>query len=115
MVTAEMAVALPVLFLLLAAAIGVLQAVGAELRCADAARLVARAAARGDSIADATAQARAAAPRGAKVSIQRSGDMYVVAITAVVGIAGSPLGLGPHWTVSATVRAPAEPDADGTP
>jgi Flp pilus assembly protein TadG len=115
MVTAELAVALPVLFVLLATAIGMLQAVGAELRCADAARLVARAAARGDSITAATAQARAAAPQGAQVSVRRSGDTYVVAVNDAVGVPGPWFGRGPHWSVSATVRAPAEPDSVGTP
>ncbi|MGW4807345.1 TadE family type IV pilus minor pilin [Kitasatospora sp. NPDC004272] len=67
MVTAETAVGLPALVLLVAVLIWGVVAAGAQIRCVDAARVGARAAARGD--ADALAQTVAAAPRGAKVAI----------------------------------------------
>ncbi|MDP9241529.1 MAG: pilus assembly protein, partial [Actinomycetota bacterium] len=47
-VTAELATALPVLVFLLAVALGAVGAVTAQLRCVDAAREGARAAARGE-------------------------------------------------------------------
>ena len=50
MVTAETAVVLPVLLLVLAGAVAAMIVVGAQLRCVDAAREGARAAARGDPI-----------------------------------------------------------------
>ncbi|RKE19923.1 TadE family type IV pilus minor pilin [Streptomyces sp. TLI_171] len=67
MVTAETAVGLPALVLLAAMLTWCVVAAGAQIRCVDAARVGARAAARGD--ADAAALAAAAAPRGAKVAI----------------------------------------------
>ncbi|MFJ1795385.1 TadE family type IV pilus minor pilin [Kitasatospora griseola] len=67
MVTAETAVALPALVLLAAMLIWGVVAAGAQIRCVDAARAGARAAARGDS--DAAAVAAAAAPPGAKVTV----------------------------------------------
>ncbi|HJX42614.1 MAG TPA: TadE family type IV pilus minor pilin, partial [Geodermatophilus sp.] len=48
MVTAETAVVLPVLLLVLAAVVAAVVVVGAQLRCVDAAREGARAAARGE-------------------------------------------------------------------
>ncbi|OKJ16914.1 TadE family type IV pilus minor pilin [Kitasatospora sp. CB01950] len=66
-VTAETAVALPALVLLAAMLIWGVVAAGAQIRCVDAARSGARAAARGDG--DAAAVAAAAAPKGAKVAV----------------------------------------------
>src|SRR5688500_20233283 len=54
MVTAETAVVLPVLLLVLAGAVAAVTVVGAQLRCVDAAREGARAAARGESVAEVT-------------------------------------------------------------
>ena len=51
MVTAETAVVLPVLLLVLAGAVAAVTVVGAQLRCVDAAREGARAAARGEDVA----------------------------------------------------------------
>ncbi|MFI1523369.1 TadE family type IV pilus minor pilin [Kitasatospora cineracea] len=78
MVTAETAVGLPALVLLAAMLTWGVVAAGAQIRCVDAARVGARAAARGD--ADALAQATAAAPRGAKVAI----DLGATAARATV-------------------------------
>jgi hypothetical protein len=111
MATAEMAVAMPSLVVVLAAAVGLLHAVGAELRCADAARLAARAAARGEPAAAVVAQARAAAPAGSTVSVTRKGDTYDVSVTARLGIPGPWSGSGPHWEVSGAASGPAEPDS----
>jgi Flp pilus assembly protein TadG len=50
MVTAETAVVLPVLLLVLAGAVAAVTVVGAQMRCVDAAREAARAAARGEPV-----------------------------------------------------------------
>src|SRR3954454_15917019 len=72
-VTAEFAVALPAVVVVLAVAMSAVAAATAQMRCVDAARAGARAVARGDSTTSATAVARAAAPKGSSVRIQRSG------------------------------------------
>ena len=58
MVTAETAVVLPVLLLVLAGAVAAVTVVGAQLRCVDAAREGARAAARGEDVATVRALVR---------------------------------------------------------
>ena len=106
--TAELAVALPVLALLLVVALTAVAAVTAQLRCVDAAREAARAAARGSS--DATAAGRRAAPAGAAVTVDSGGER----VRAVVRVRITPLGgwlPGPE--VSATAEAEAEPGEPG--
>jgi hypothetical protein len=83
-VTAETAVVLPVLVVVLAAALWVLAAVGAQLRCVDAAALAARSAARGDAPAAVAAAGRRLAPDGAQVQVTRSGDEVHVLVQASV-------------------------------
>lgn len=80
MVTAELAVLLPALVLLLVLAVrGV--AVGlASLECADAARAAARAAARGEPRAVAERAGLALAPPGAQVEIAVRGDRVEVVV-----------------------------------
>ncbi|WP_342791806.1 TadE family type IV pilus minor pilin [Kitasatospora atroaurantiaca] len=78
--TAETAVALPALVLLAAMLIWGVVAAAAEIRCVDAARVGARAAARGD--ADAAALAQAAAPAGAAVQVAQDGDTVRVTVEA---------------------------------
>lgn len=91
MVTAETAVVLPVLLLVLAGAVSAVTVVGAQLRCVDAAREAVRAAARGEEPAEVVALARAAAPDGARVTVSGGdGDDVAVTVSAVV----APLGLG---------------------
>lgn len=106
MVTAETAVVLPVLLLVLAAAVAAVVVVGDQLRCVDAAREAARAAARGDPPAAVTAIARRAAPGGARVGVSTSQDDVAVSVTAMV----APLGPLPlHVTLSARAVALREP------
>jgi hypothetical protein len=76
MVTAELAAALPVLLLVLAVAVSAVAVVGARIRLQDAAREVARAAARGDEAAG-RSLASEDAP-GASVDVRRDGDVVVV-------------------------------------
>jgi secretion/DNA translocation related TadE-like protein len=68
-VTAELAVALPSVVMLLAVVAAVAAVVVAQVRCVDAARAGARAAARHDGSSAAVALARLVAPSGARVSV----------------------------------------------
>jgi Flp pilus assembly protein TadG len=101
MVTAETAVVLPVLLLVLAAAVAALLVVGAQLRCVDAAREGVRAATRGDPPAEVTRVAAAAAPSGATVSRAVTGSAVTVTVSAQVRPLG-PLPLRIHVSASAT-------------
>jgi Flp pilus assembly protein TadG len=110
MVTAETAVVLPVLLLVLAGAVAAVVVVGAQLRCVDAAREGARAAARGDEAATVTAVVRGAAPDGAAVTATREGETVRVRVVAEV----APLGPLPlRVEVSAEAVARLEPGVEG--
>ncbi len=91
MVTAETAVVLPVLVLVLAFAVWALACVSAQLRCVDAAREAARLAARGDSPAQVLAWSRTEGPRGARVQVSRQGEQVVVVVTLQVRAFGPAL------------------------
>lgn len=86
MVTAETAAVLPVLALLLAFGLWSISAVGAQLRCIDAAREAARAAARGESQDEVRSDALAAAPVHAAVSVFPASTQVRVVIRAPVGL-----------------------------
>jgi Flp pilus assembly protein TadG len=90
-VTAETALALPVLLAVLAVALWVVTAVTAQLRCADAAAGAARAAARGDDAGDVAALARRLAPEGSAVTVEGRGEEVHVLVRATVGPPGLPL------------------------
>ena len=83
-VTAETALVLPVLVVVLAMAVWVLAAVGAQLRCVDAAAGAARAAARGESSAAVTELGRRLGPDGAVVRVERRGEQVHVHVSAQV-------------------------------
>lgn len=107
-VTAETAMALPGLVVVLATAVWVLSAVGAQLRCVDAAAGAARAAARGESPAAIGELARRLAPEGAVVQVQRRGEqVHVTVATQVRPFPG--LGALPALRVDATSVALVEP------
>ena len=108
MVTAETAVVLPVLLVVLAAALWVLAAVAAQLRCVDAARIGARAAARGDSGSAVVTATAAVAPRGAQVRVVRSGDQVTVLVRAEVRPFGAALAQLPGTPVAASASAVVE-------
>jgi Flp pilus assembly protein TadG len=106
MVTAETAVVLPVLLLVLAAAVAAVTLVGAQLRCVDAAREGARAAARGESSAQVTALVNRAAPDGAVTTVTSEGDEVRVTVSTPI----TPLGPVPlRITVGAQAVALREP------
>ncbi|WP_116449622.1 TadE family type IV pilus minor pilin [Blastococcus litoris] len=107
MVTAETAVVLPVLLLVLAGVVAAVVVVGAQLRCVDAAREGARAAARGEDAASVAALVRRAAPEGAVTRVGTEGEEVRVTVTARI----APLGPVPlRITVSAEAVALLEPD-----
>ncbi|WP_240965134.1 TadE family type IV pilus minor pilin [Streptomyces zingiberis] len=80
-VTAEAAVALPVLALFTVTLLWGLTAAAAQIQCVDAARAGARAAARAEPREVALAAARSAAPRGAEVSLRRTDGLVQVTVT----------------------------------
>jgi hypothetical protein len=81
-VTAEAAVVLPVLVAFALALVWGLLVMSAQIRCVDAARAGARAAARQDPVDAVLAVARATAPRGADVTVGREGDQVRVIVVA---------------------------------
>ncbi|GAB2925078.1 TadE family type IV pilus minor pilin [Streptomyces heilongjiangensis] len=81
-VTAEAAMALPVLVLFAMALVWALLAACAQIQCVDAARSGARAAARQDPPGAVADVARRAAPDGARVSVGRDGDYVRVEVSA---------------------------------
>lgn len=113
-VTAEAALVLPVLLVVLAMAVWVLAAVGAQLRCTDAAGVAARAAARGDSPAAVVGAGQRAAPPGAVVAVSTGTDLVTVRVQAEVRPFGGVLSVLPALRVSGRAVAARE-DAGGVP
>ncbi|HEX6336299.1 MAG TPA: TadE family type IV pilus minor pilin [Jiangellaceae bacterium] len=83
-VTAEIAAALPALVLVAIAALWTLSLGLMQLRCADAAREAARAAARGDDPAIVRQVAEAVAPAGAVVEVTEHDGLVVVEVAVEV-------------------------------
>ena len=111
MVTAETAVVLPVLLLVLAAAVAAIVVVGSQLECVDAAWEGARAAARGESAGVVRELVARAGPAGAMTSASAAGEKVTVTVRARV----RPLGPIPlRVTVSATATAVREPTSAAT-
>ena len=106
MVTAELAMALPVLVLVLAGCLTALMVGVAQLRCVDAAALGARAAARGDPLATVRELAVSAAPSGASVDVRTDGATARVRVSTTLG----GWGIAPVWPVSAEAVTPVEGD-----
>lgn len=92
--TAELAVALPAVVLLIAIVLVLATSAGAQLRCADAARAGARAAALGESTVAVTATATRLAGPGARVVLSHDGDWVTVTVSRPVAsgpLEGAPL------------------------
>lgn len=105
-VTAELAVGLPAVVLLLVALLTIASSAIAQTRCTDAARAGARAAALGEADREVVATARRLAGGDATISVSRAGGWVTVDVSSPVGSgswAGSPL------RASATATARAEP------
>jgi len=108
MVTAETAVVLPVLLLVLAAAVAAVTVVGAQVRCLDAAREGARGAARGEDVAAVRALVARVAPDGAEVTVSVGPEEVQVVVSARI----TPLGPVPIGVpVSAAAVGRVEPGA----
>jgi hypothetical protein len=107
-VTAETAIVLPALAIVVAAALWAIAVAGAQLRCVDAARDGARAAARGESESAVMVAARATAPQGASIDIARNGSQIVVTVKVRVGPASGVLASIPSPVVRASAVAESE-------
>jgi Flp pilus assembly protein TadG len=105
--TAELAVGLPALMLLLFAALTGVGAVTTKGQCVDAAREAALAASRGDP---GPAAGQRAAPPGAVVEVAVDGEVVTARVRAPVRLLGAHL---PAFTVHATAVAAREPDIIG--
>lgn len=79
-VTMETAMVLPSLLLVLAFCLGAVAAASAQLSCADAARVGARALARGETEERARELARSAAPETARVHLSEDGELAHVTV-----------------------------------
>ncbi|WP_256795776.1 TadE family type IV pilus minor pilin [Terrabacter sp. Ter38] len=104
MVTAELAVAIPSVVLLLGFCLVAINAAVDQIRCVDAARVAARAAARGDDSGRVRALAAETAPTGARVQISGVGGGVRVVVSARTG----GWGLLPGWELSAAAVTPVE-------
>ena len=80
MATAELAVVLPTLVLIIAAGLTMVSVVLAQVRCVDAAREAARAAARGELPEVVRSAAVRAAPAGASVEVGSAGEEVRVTV-----------------------------------
>ncbi|TQM64511.1 TadE family type IV pilus minor pilin [Humibacillus xanthopallidus] len=105
MVTAELAVAIPAVVLVLAICLAGVTAGIDQIRCVDAARLAARSAARGDTSGAVRAAALSAAPRGATVALAVEGATVTVTVEARSGGWG---GVLPSWGLVAHATASRE-------
>jgi hypothetical protein len=109
MVTAELAVAVPAVVLVLAMCLAGVTAGIDQIRCVDAARLAARSAARGDSSDAVRSAALSAAPAGAIVVVSVGGSTVTVTVEARSGGWG---GVLPSWSLAAQATAPRESGTD---
>lgn len=105
MVSAEFAVAMPAVLLVLALACAVLGFVVDEIRCLDAARAGARAASRGDTSAAVRRIAEPLAPPGAAVTVT-GGEVVRVVVHAPARRLGGWLPAG--WDARAAAQLPRE-------
>jgi hypothetical protein len=88
-VTAETAVVLPALVVVLVLCLWSVTVVGQQLRCIDAARTGARALARGEAPAMAREAAQRAAPDGATVTLRSVDGLAVVEVRYSAGLPGT--------------------------
>ena len=107
--TAETAVLLPVLVVVLMAAVWVLACVSAQLACVDAARAAARAAARGDAPAAVRGVGQRLAPSGAEVAVTAARGIVDVSVSAELRPFGSVLRMLPPMHVNGRASAAVEP------
>jgi len=99
--TAEAALVLPSLVLVLLLAVAVVAAIGADLKCVDASREAARQAARGESDATARRAALSLAPPGSTVVLHHHDGWVEVTVRTRL----HPWNLMPALTLGASARA----------
>ncbi len=114
-VTAELALALPVLLAVTAGLVWLLAVAVAQVRTVDAAREAARALARGDDVGEALALGEQVAPDGVRLSVSASGDRVVVRARGRVSGPGGLFGVLPGATVRAQAVAITEGRSGGGP
>lgn len=112
-VTAELAMALPLLVALTIGLVWLLSVGLAQIRTVDAAREAARSAARGDSAGDAVAAGERVAPDGVRVSVSSAGGEVVARASGQVRGPGGMFDFLPGATVSAEAYASPEEVAEG--
>lgn len=109
MATAELALVVPAVVLVLALCLSGLGLAIDQVRCVDAAWVAARAASRGEPVEEVAAHASQGAPDGSRVSVTRRGQDVQVTVTAPyrrLRLPGLP-------AARATASAPVEPVVDG--
>ncbi len=110
-VTAELAMVLPLLLAVTVGLVWLLSVGAAQIRAVDAARESARALARGDDPAAAAAAGRRVAPEGADVVVSSSGEEVLAEVSAQVEGPGGLFDFLPAVTVHAQARGLAEENA----
>ena len=117
MVTAELAVALPALLAVLVIGVNALMIGVAQIRCVDAARVAARAAARGDPAASVVEVGARVAPRGAGIAVSGGAGTAGGQVTVRVTVAApGPIGwLAGGRPLRSSVTTPVEQSAQVTP
>lgn len=96
MVTAEIAVALPALVLVLTLGLGAVVAVTDQVRCVDAARTAARLLARGEPVGEVREAVRSQAPRDARITLEVSGERVRAEVVADLPAVLRHVGVGAH-------------------
>ena len=109
MVTAEFAVVLPAVVFVLALSLGALGLALDQVRCVDAARAGARAAARGDSYGAVLQVTRRAAPSAAQVSLSTAGDLVQVSVLSRPRVGANLPGWLRASSTASAAREPSDP------
>jgi hypothetical protein len=109
MATAELALTVPTLMLLLAVGVWLQSAIALQARCLDAARAGARAAARGDPDSTVRAQMAAALPTDASIAIAHRGVQVTVTVRAMTPVPGGLSALVAAPTVGGSATGVQEP------
>jgi hypothetical protein len=107
-VTAETAVVLPALAVLLVLCMWAIGAVGQQLECIDAARTGARAMARGESPASVQAAVRRSAPADSVISVRVVRGLAIVQVRAIARLPGPWKGSGPGLHLGSSAVAEVE-------
>ncbi|MGI9156293.1 MAG: TadE family type IV pilus minor pilin [Marmoricola sp.] len=106
--TAETAVVLPIMLVLVLGLVWVVSLAATQVRVVDAARETARAAARDDTTAQAVELGRRVAPASSRITVADEGSSVAVDVTTEVHAPGGLLGFLPGVTVSSRAVAAKE-------